>query len=80
MFAWKEDPSLGPLISRNFSERGDVEKTIDSVRLHNGIAKTKILAEEYRDKALQNLRDSLPESDARSALEFLTNSILTRRK
>ena len=80
LFAWKEDPSLGPLISRNFSERGDVEKTIDSVRLHNGIAKTKILAEEYRDKALQNLRDSLPESDARSALEFLTNSILTRRK
>lgn len=50
------------------------------MRLHNGIAKTKILAEEYRDKALQNLRDSLPESDARSALEFLTNSILTRRK
>ena len=80
LFAWKEDPSLGPLISRNFSERGDVEKTIDSVRLHHGIAKTKILAEEYRDKALQNLRDSLPESDARSALEFLTNSILTRRK
>ncbi|CAI4259031.1 CDG_1a_G0002010.mRNA.1.CDS.1 [Saccharomyces cerevisiae] len=80
LFAWKEDPSLGPLISRNFSEKGDVEKTIDSVRLHNGIAKTKILAEEYRDKALQNLRDSLPESDARSALEFLTNSILTRRK
>ncbi|CAI4308305.1 CBM_collapsed_G0004600.mRNA.1.CDS.1 [Saccharomyces cerevisiae] len=28
LFAWKEDPSLGPLISRNFSERGDVEKLL----------------------------------------------------
>lgn len=80
LYAWMEDPSMGPLIQRHFSQPGDIEKTLASVVKHNGVAKTKKLAEQYRDKALQNLRDALPDSDSRSALEFLTNSILTRRK
>lgn len=80
LFAWKEDASLGPLIRRHFAEPGDVQKVLESVEKHNGVAKTRALAEWYRDCALQNLRDALPESDSRSALEFLTNSILTRRR
>ncbi|SCW00667.1 LAFE_0C09274g1_1 [Lachancea fermentati] len=80
LYAWKEDPSLGPLIQRNFSQPGDVQRTAEAVMNYNGVGKTRDLAHEYRDRALQNLRQSLPESDARSALEFLTNSILTRKK
>ena len=80
LYAWKEDPSLGPLIQRNFSQSGDVERTAAAVAKFDGVKRTKELAVQYRDKALQNLRNALPDSDARSALEFLTNSILTRRK
>ncbi|CUS22651.1 LAQU0S06e02850g1_1 [Lachancea quebecensis] len=80
LYAWREDHSLGPLIQRNFSLPGDIERTAEAVAKHNGVKKTRELAYEYRDRALANLRAALPESDARSALEFLTNSILTRRK
>lgn len=80
LFAWKSDPSLGPLVQRNFSQPGDVERIANAVDIYSGVEKTRELAVEYRDKALKNLRVALPESDARSALEFLTNSILTRRK
>jgi len=80
LYAWKEDPSLGPLIQRHFSQQGDIQQVLKSVELHDGVGRTKKLAENYRDMALKCLRDVLPESDSRSALEFLTNSILTRRK
>ncbi|SMN20290.1 similar to Saccharomyces cerevisiae YBR003W COQ1 Hexaprenyl pyrophosphate synthetase, catalyzes the first step in ubiquinone (coenzyme Q) biosynthesis [Maudiozyma saulgeensis] len=80
LYAWMEDPSLGPLIQRHFNQQGDIQQVLKSVELHNGVDKTKKLAENYRDMALKCLRDVLPESDSRSALEFLTNSILTRRK
>lgn len=80
LYAWIEDASMGPLIKRHFSEPGDVEKALEAVKKYDGAMKTKSLAEVYRDKALKNLRDALPESDSRSALELLTNSILTRTK
>ncbi|CCH61600.1 hypothetical protein TBLA_0F00560 [Henningerozyma blattae CBS 6284] len=80
LFAWKHDHSLGKVINRNFSEIGDVEIAATAVETYNGVELTRKLAEDYRDKALENLRSVLPESDARSALEFLTNSILTRKK
>ncbi|CCC71865.1 hypothetical protein NCAS_0I01970 [Naumovozyma castellii] len=80
LYAWREDVSLGPMIERNFSQPGDVKKATEAVHKYGGVEKTRKLAEEYRDKALKNLRSVLPESDSRSALEFLTNSILTRRK
>ena len=80
LYAWKEDPSLGPLVLRNFSEPGDVIIATAAVIKYDGVNKTKLLAEKYRDAALQNLRSALPESDARSALEFLTEAVLSRKK
>ncbi|KAK6460275.1 isoprenoid synthase domain-containing protein [Scheffersomyces coipomensis] len=79
LFAWKQDPSLGELIGRKFNQEGDVEIARKAVEKYNGLDQTKLMAQEYCYKALENLR-VLPESDARSALEFLTNSILTRTK
>ncbi|BAP72853.1 hexaprenyl pyrophosphate synthetase [Kluyveromyces marxianus] len=80
LYAWREDPSLGPLIKRNFSQPGDVEKAALAVQKYDGVKKTQELAKVYCNKALQNLRNGLPDSASRSALEFLTNSVLTRSK
>lgn len=79
LFAWREQPELGELIARKFKEAGDVEIARRAVEKYGGLEKTREMAQEYCTKALTNLR-ALPESDARSALEFLTNSVLTRTK
>lgn len=79
LFAWREEPNLGELIGRKFSEPGDVDIARRAVDKYNGVEKTRAMAEDYCMRALKNLRQ-LPESDARSALEFLTNSVLTRTK
>ncbi|ODV87527.1 hypothetical protein CANARDRAFT_174567 [[Candida] arabinofermentans NRRL YB-2248] len=79
LFAWETKPELGPLIARKFSEKNDVELANRLVEETNGVERTRKLAESYCTEALKNLRQ-LPESDARSALELLTNSVLTRNK
>lgn len=79
LFAWREQPELGDLIARKFNQVGDVEIARKAVEKYGGLEKTRAMAQEYCLKALANLR-VLPESDARSALEFLTNSVLTRSK
>ncbi|EGW34559.1 uncharacterized protein SPAPADRAFT_59987 [Spathaspora passalidarum NRRL Y-27907] len=79
LFAWKEEPKLGELIARKFKEPGDVEIARRAVEKYGGLDQTRLMAEDYCHKALTNLR-CLPESDARSALELLTNSVLTRNK
>lgn len=79
LFAWKEKPELGDLIARKFKNPGDIEIARSAVEEFGGVQKTREMAEDYCHKALQNLR-ALPESDARSALELLTNSIVTRSK
>ncbi|CCH44904.1 Hexaprenyl pyrophosphate synthetase,mitochondrial [Wickerhamomyces ciferrii] len=80
LFAWRENPELGELISRKFKQEGDIEIAMEQVQKFNGLVKTQKMAEDYCHKALENLRNVLPESDSRSALEFLTNAILTRSK
>ncbi|AWU77455.1 uncharacterized protein C5L36_0D01990 [Pichia kudriavzevii] len=79
LYAWEAKPELGEMIARKFSQPGDVEIAKVAVDETKGVEKTRQLAEKYRDEALFNLRQ-LPESDARSALELLTNSVLTRSK
>ncbi|CAX39602.1 hexaprenyl pyrophosphate synthetase, putative [Candida dubliniensis CD36] len=77
LFAWKQEPKLGELIARKFNQPGDVEIARRAVEKYNGVAQTKEMATMYCHQALKNLR-VLPESEARSALELLTNSVLTR--
>lgn len=79
LFAWRENPELGPIIARKFSQKGDIEYAVDQVYKYQGLEKTKVLAEEHCRIALENLR-KLPESDSRSALEFLTNSMVNRTR
>lgn len=77
LFAWKQEPKLGDLIARKFNQPGDVEIARRAVEKYDGVAQTKEMATMYCHQALKNLR-VLPESEARSALELLTNSVLTR--
>lgn len=79
LFAWKQRPELGEMIGRKFSAPGDVEAARRAVAECEGLEQTREMAQDYCTRALANLR-ALPESDARSALEFLTNSVLTRTK
>lgn len=79
LYAWKEEPALGELIGRKFSQPGDVEIARRAVDKYNGVEKTREMATMYCHEALKNLR-CLPDSEARSALELLTNSVLTRSK
>lgn len=79
LYAWKKNPELGPIIARKFSEKGDIEYAVKNVEKYNGLQQTRELAEEYKLKAIENLK-CLPPSDARAALEFLANTVTTRGK
>ncbi|CAG8655170.1 7912_t:CDS:2, partial [Scutellospora calospora] len=71
LYAWNEYPELGPLIKRNFSQDGDVEKARGLVYESNGIEQTKLLATSHCQKAIDAIT-RLPKSDARNALIELT--------
>lgn len=77
LFAWMKIPKLGQIISRNFKGDNDIQIVLDAVAENDALIKTKRLAETYYKAAISNLR-KLPESDARSALETLSESILNR--
>lgn len=77
LFAWEEHPEMGPLIERKFEQAGDVELARDLVRRSSGVERTRTLAKEHADKA-RELLTYLPESDARGALEVLTERVVKR--
>jgi len=77
LFAWEEHPELGPLIERKFKESGDVEMARDLVRRSSGVERTRDLARTHADKAREVL-SLLPNSDAKSALEVLTERVVKR--
>lgn len=68
---------MGALIARKFEKEGDVELARDLVRRSSGVERTRELACTYADKALETLQH-LPESEARSALEVLTERVVKR--
>lgn len=58
LFAWRTQPSLGPLIARKFSQPGDVELARELVGKSNGLQQTLELAETFASKAGRLSRDS----------------------
>lgn len=79
LYAAEEFPELWELIERNFDAPGDVEKARALVNQSRGTELTRQLAEYFCRQAIEAL-NVLPESDARTALIQLTNTVLTRRK
>jgi len=77
LYAWEEYAAMGPLIERKFEQDGDVELARDLVRSSSGVERTRDLARAHADKAREVL-DALPDSDAKSALQFLTEHVVKR--
>jgi len=77
LFAWEEHPELGPLIERKFKQPGDVELARELVRRSSGVERTRELALAHADKAREVLQ-FLPDSDAKGALEVLTERVVRR--
>ncbi|KAJ7750187.1 terpenoid synthase [Mycena metata] len=77
LYAWEEHPEMGPLILRKFEQEGDVELARSLVRRSSGVERTRDLARSHADKA-RELLQGLPESEARAALELLTERVVTR--
>ncbi|KAJ7755062.1 terpenoid synthase [Mycena maculata] len=77
LYAWEEHPEMGPLILRKFEQAGDVELARSLVRRSSGVARTRALARAHSEKA-RELLQVLPESEARDALEVLTERVITR--
>lgn len=78
LFAWEKYPELGNMIRRQFNEPGDVEMAREYVEKAGGLERTRELAEQYATAAINDLQ-ILPDSDARSALINLTNTMLNRK-
>ncbi|KAJ3826773.1 isoprenoid synthase domain-containing protein [Lentinula raphanica] len=78
LYAWEEHPEMGPLIERKFSRAGDVELARTLVRKSAGVERTRALAVAYATQAREVLQ-ALPESEARAALESLTERVIKRK-
>ncbi|THU93825.1 terpenoid synthase [Dendrothele bispora CBS 962.96] len=78
LYAWEEYPELGPLIYRKFNQPGDVELARDLVRKSSGVQRTRGLALAYANQARRVL-EPLPDSDAKAALEVITERVIKRK-
>ncbi|KAM6495213.1 Isoprenoid synthase domain containing protein [Amanita muscaria] len=78
LYAWEEHPEMGELIQRKFEKEGDVERARDFIRRSSGVQRTRVLAHEYADKAKEVIQ-SLPDSEAKVALEVLTERVVGRK-
>ncbi|KAL2853872.1 isoprenoid synthase domain-containing protein [Aspergillus pseudoustus] len=79
LFAWKQNPELGPLVGRKFSQEGDVQRARDLVYRSNGVEQTRALAQEYADKAIAAI-SIFPDSEAKSGLIEMCVKAMNRRK
>jgi len=76
-YALEEQPSLQPLIDRQFSEPGDLDKALEMVRASNAIERTRELAETFARESRESIA-WLPESAAQRALMELPDFVLSR--
>eukprot|EP00795_Rhopilema_esculentum_P014305 gene14305-5344_t len=72
-------PELEPLISRRFSEKGDVQEAFYYVNKSNGISQTMDLAADYVKEAINSI-DLLRPCPERDCLIDLANFVLKRKK
>ncbi|KAL4866653.1 hypothetical protein BDV12DRAFT_187296 [Aspergillus spectabilis] len=79
LFAWKQNPELGPLVGRKFSQEGDVQRARDLVYRSKGVEQTRVLAQEYADKAIAAI-STFPDSEAKAGLIEMCVKTMNRRK
>ena len=79
LFATSKYPELETMITRRFSEVGDVEKAFQYVLESDGLDRTRSLAREHCDLALNSI-EILTESKYKWALASLTDYAINRLK
>ena len=77
LFASQQFPHLTDLIRRRFNHPGDVETALNYVINSDGLEKTKNLAEQYKNEALDNIK-TMKQSEGKLALEEMAEKIITR--
>ncbi len=77
LYALEEQPSLQPLIEREFSQTGDLERALELVRESNGIERARELANQQAKLAIAHL-ERLKPSDCQQALAELTDYVVSR--
>ncbi|KAH7886234.1 terpenoid synthase [Phlebopus sp. FC_14] len=77
LYAAEEYPELEPMIGRGFKGEGDVERALTLISTSSGVARTRELARAHSEKAREVLA-LLPESEAKKALEALTEGVVRR--
>ncbi|WP_088894144.1 solanesyl diphosphate synthase [Leptolyngbya ohadii] len=78
LFAMEEKPYLETLIEREFAEEDDLEQAMALIQDSRGIERSRQLAQDHAQQAMQCLND-LPASDCRQALLELCNYALSRQ-
>ena len=78
LFAQQQYPDLNDMIHRKFSVPGDIEKAHEFVKKSDGLQRTKELAYEYSNQAVEAILQ-LEQSDARDALVRLARQITSRK-
>ncbi|KAJ9095233.1 hypothetical protein QFC21_005599 [Naganishia friedmannii] len=77
LYAWRSNPSLGPLIARKYAEEGDVQMVRELVGRSDGLEKTRALAVRFAREARRAV-ERLPESEGREELVGLTEKVVQR--
>jgi len=77
LFALEEKPYLEVIIEREFAQEGDLEQALALVADSQGIARSRELATNHAQKAVQYLA-SMPHSESRQALIDLAEYVLSR--
>ncbi|KAI9676851.1 MAG: coq1 putative hexaprenyl diphosphate synthase [Caeruleum heppii] len=79
LFAWEDHAELGSLVGRKFQGEGDVDRARQLVNRSAGVEKTRALAQQYADKAVEAIKD-FPESEAKAGLVEMCVKTMKRRK
>jgi len=79
LFAAKKFPELNSMIGRRFEQTGDVELAFELVQKSGGLLETRDLARSHCGEATKAL-DSFSNSEYKSALVNLCDTVLTRMK
>jgi all-trans-nonaprenyl-diphosphate synthase len=77
LYALEEKPYLEVLIQREFTQDGDLDQAISLIKGSRGIERSRELAADHAQIAVQHLAD-LPPTDARQALTKLADYVLSR--
>ncbi|CCU74835.1 unnamed protein product [Blumeria hordei] len=78
LFAWQHNEELGSLVGRKFACEGDVSRARHLVLQSDGISRTRALAEQYAQQAVESIK-LFPNSEAKDGLEEMAVKAIKRR-